>query len=218
MAAGWGCAGGAGGGVGARTTGGTNSITTGCSRRLRHHSPAKTAARRAAAPAIHGQYEPDDTSCAPGSITAVAGGALVRPELVGDGETGWKVGLGAVLEGATGCGAVAVRGSGAGARAGPELRGAGTFVIGALGVGVGLAAGTGVGVGLGRGAGVRIIGASLSTGPCARGLLVGRPLGIEKSGIDWASDIVGASKSPSAIAPVAAFALPPSFCINRSIF
>ncbi len=95
-------------------------------------------------------------------------------------------------------------------------------MVGALGLAVGLATGTGAGVGAGvgagRGLGERMIGASLSTGPCARGLLVGRELGIEKSGTDWAGAAAGASKSPSAKAPVAAFTLPPKSCIDRSIF
>jgi len=204
-----------GGGAGAGTTGGTNSSTVVCVRRLRHHSPANAAASKAAAPAAHGQIEPDVCADAAGSVRLLGGGAMLLG--CGKGATGWVVVLGVKLAVAAGCGAVVVRGSGAGARAGPVLRGLGAAVAGALGTGAGLADGTGVGTGLGRGTGVRMIGASLSTGPCARGLLVGRPLGIEKSEIDWAGASAGASKSPSAKAPAAAFALPPNFCIDRSI-
>ena len=154
----------------------------------------------------------------------VGAGAADSPEELGSG-TGVSVSLAepdgtaaGAPEEATGAGAAAVRGNGAGGRAGVVPRGGGGVVIGALGLGAGLVTGTGAGLGTGRGVGERMIGASLSTGPCARGLLVGRELGIEKSGTDWAGAAAGASKSPSAIAPVAAFTLPPKSCIDRSIF
>ena len=207
------CARGSGDGTGTGTTGGTNSNTVVCARRRRHHSPANPAASKAAAPAAHGQIEPNEDAGAAGSVKLAVGAAMLLG--CGRGVTGWVVGPGAVL--AAGWSAVVVRGSGAGARAGPVMRGDGAAVTGALGTWVGLAEGTGVGTGLGRGTAVRIIGASLSTGPCARGLLVGRPLGIEKSGIVWPGASAGVSNSPSATAPAAALALPPNFCINRSI-
>ena len=93
------------------------------------------------------------------------------------------------------------------------------MLTGALGVGVGLATGTGVGLGVGRGAGERMIGASVSTGPCARGSLVGRAPGILKSGTVCACAVnaTGANESPSAMALAAAFALPPNFRIDCSM-
>ena len=190
--------------------------------RLRRHSPANTKASKAAAPATHGQIEADEACAGAGSIALVGAGAAGSPDVLGSG-TGVSVSLtgpdGTTDEAAGfGAGAAVVRGNGASGRAGAVPRGAGAEVIGALGVAVGLAAGTGAGLGEGRGAGERMIGASLSTGPCARGLLVGREVGIEKSGTDWAGAAADASKSPSVKALVAAFTLPPKSCIDCSIF
>ena len=199
-----------------------NSSSGVCLPRLRHHSPAITKARSAAAPATHGQIEADEACAGAGSIALVGAGAAGSPEVLGSG-AGVSVSL-AGPDGApdeatgAGAGAAVVRGNGASGRAGAVPRSAGAEVMGALGVAVGLAAGTGAGLGEGRGAGERMIGASLSTGPCARGLLVGREVGIEKSGTDCAGADPDASKSPSAIAPVAAFTLPPKSCIDCSIF
>ena len=151
----------------------------------------------------------------------VGAGVTGKPELTGSGSgvTVAVAGFGAASVLATGCGPTVVRGSGAGARAGPVLRGDGAVVTGALGVAVGVATGTGTGVGPGVGRGeARMIGASLSTGPCARGSLVGRLPGIRKSGTDWAGAAAGASKSPSAAARIAAFTLPLKSCIDCSIF
>ena len=122
---------------------------------------------------------------------------------------------------ALGCGAADVigRGSGAGLRVAAmrPLGGALIVVAGALGTGVGLATGTGLGAGVGRATGPRTIGLSASTGPCERGLLVGRAPGIEKSGKVWATETRGASAAASAAAPVAALTLPPIIRISQSI-
>ncbi len=120
-----------------------------------------------------------------------------------------------------GCGAADAigRGSGSGLRVAAvrPLDGALIVVAGALGTGVGLATGTGLGAGVGRATGPRTIGLSASTGPCERGLLVGRAPGIEKSGKVWATETRGASAAASAAAPVAALTLPPIIRISQSI-
>ena len=215
---------GAGGGAGAGTTGGINSSCGVCLPRLRQISPANTNASKATAPASHGQIEADEACVGAGSITFVGAGAAGSAEVLGSG-TGvmvWFAGIGAASLLAAGCGVTLVRGNGATARAGAGPRGAGTAVVGALGLAVGLATGTGAGagagVGAGRGLGERMIGASLSTGPCARGSLVGRLPGIRKSGTDCAGADVGASQSASAMTLAAAFTLPPKSCIDCSIW
>ena len=154
-----------------------------------------------------------------GWITLSAAGAAGRLALLGSGKvvTGSiATGLGSVLS--LGCGAAEVigRGSGAGVRVAAvrPLGGALIVVAGALGTGVGLGAGTGLGAGLGRATGPRTIGLSASTGPCDRGLLVGRAPGIEKSGKVCAAANPGTSAAASAAAPVAAPMLPPNFRIT----
>jgi hypothetical protein len=117
-------------------------------------------------------------------------------------------------------GAASARGLGPVVRAGTEVPlGAPALVAGALGTGVGLVTTIGLGVGVGR-TGARMIGLSVSTGPCERGLVVGRAPGIEKSGTDWvwATSVAGTSASPSAKAPVAALTVPPNILIDLSIF
>ena len=128
---------------------------------------------------------------------------------------------------ARGAGLTAVAGRTGGAvRAGVSLAlGRGTVVFAgapgwgvALGRGVGLgdAIGAGLGLGVGRGAGPRMIGLSVSTGPCARGLAVGREPGIEKSGKDCAVATPGTSAASSAAAPLAVPTLPPNSRITPS--
>ena len=137
--------------------------------------------------------------------------------------------LGAAL--ALGEGLIVVTGrTGDEVRAGVSLAfGRGTVVlVGALGrgvelgrgVGLGAATGAGPGLGVGRGAGLRMIGLSVSTGPCARGLAVGREPGIEKSGKVCAAAIQGScsanSAANSAAAPLAVPTLPPNSRITPS--
>ena len=128
-------------------------------------------------------------------------------------------GLGTAL--ALACGAADVVRGGTAVREGASLRlgGAATVVAGARGTGVGLGAATmvGLGLGVGRGAGPRTIGLSVSTGPCARGLAVGRAPGIEKSGKVCAAGTPGSSAATSAAAPLAVLTLPPNSRITRPI-
>ena len=172
--------------------------------------------------ASHGQYAPKAlSSCVGGTKLSVAEtGGRLDPLGTGRGVTiSVAGGLGAAL--ALACGEIAgtVR-DGVAGREGATLRlgGAATGVAGARGTGVGLGteAMVGLGLGVGRGAGPRTIGLSASTGPCERGLAVGRAPGIEKSGKVCADATTGTSTATSAAAPVAAPMLPPIFRISQS--
>ena len=210
---------GCGAGAGAGTTGVMNSSGAGCCRRLRHHTPASKAASAAIPPTIHGQYDPEAPSAGAGWITLPVGGIAGKLELPGSGTvvTGSATtGAGAVL--GLDCGAAVATGRGAARVGALRLVGGGLVVaVGALGTGVGLATGTGLGAGVGRTTGARTTGLSASTGPCERGLLVGRAPGIEKSGRVCAAASAGTSAAASAAAPVAAFAPPPIIRISQSI-
>ena len=189
--------------------------------RLRHHKPANSAASSAAVPAIHGQIDALELSSGPMPAVSIVGTGPGTVLLLGSGN-GVIVGALVLGEGAAlviGAGTGAMRGAGAPLRGAAVVRGAAAGPVAALGALVGLATGTGDGVGLGRGTGARMIGASASTGPCARGLLVGRDDGIEKSGTDCvcAAKAPGTRSSASAAAPVIAFALPPKFTIKLSM-
>ena len=170
-------------------------------------------------PASHGQYDPDPLSGGTGWITLSVAAIMGGLELLGSGmgsAGSVATGPGAVLSLTGGAAADAVRGGGA-VRAGAVRLVGGALVEGALGTGVGLAIGTGLGAGVGRAAGARTIGLSASTGPCERGLVVGREPGIEKSGKVCAAASPGTSAATSAIAPVAALTLPPIIRISQSI-
>ena len=204
------------------TTGGMNSSSCIVAlRRLRHHNAANSAASSPAAPAIHGQIDAPEVVSAADPAVSMVGPGPGTALLLGSGN-GVIAGALVLGDGAAlaACAAPEVmRGAGAALRGAALVRGVGTGLTAALGAVVGLATGTGDGVGLGRGAGARMIGASASTGPCARGLLVGRPVGIEKSGTPCvcAAKAAGTSNSASAAAPVTVFALPPEFTIELSI-
>jgi len=181
-------------------------------------------ASSAAAPAIHGQYQPE----AAGAALSLACGkaklsVAVTPGCVaGDGLPVAGVG-GAWLADAVG--AVCTAGPGAGA----TVRGVGCGVVritgreapvlpggGALAGGLGGGAKVCVGLGRGEGAGPRTTGFSSSTGPAARGLLVGRLVGSVNTGASCAAAGAGTSGSNSATA-LAILALPPGTFIVISI-
>jgi hypothetical protein len=171
-------------------------------------------------PATQGQNDAPALSTGGGSIVLIDGALPGAMVLLGNGMgviPGWVVlGEGTALAPVLGGGAAVARGAWTGPRTALVWRGAGAAAVGALCVMVGLATGTGAGVGLGRGTTVRMIGASLSTGPCARGLLVGREDGIEKSGTlcVCAATTPGTSNTASAAAPLAAFVLAPEPVID----
>ena len=171
--------------------------------------------------ASHGQYDPVPLSAGAGWITLSVAAIVAGLELLGSsvgGAGSVATGPGEVL--ALACGAAGVSGRGGGAVRVGALRALGgelVVVAGALGIGVGLATGTGLGAGVGRTTGARTIGLSASTGPCERGLVVGRAPGIEKSGKVCAAANPGKSAAASAAAPVAALTLPPIIRISQSI-
>ena len=172
--------------------------------------------------ASHGQNDPDALSVGAASITLSVAVIVVGLEPLGSGKgVTESLGAGPVTALALGCGetGVTVRGAGAELRAGTvrPIGGELDVVAGPLGTGLALATGTGLGVGVGRTSGARTTGLSASTGPCERGLLVGRAPGSEKSGNVCAAAIPGTSAAASATAPVAALMLPPIIRISRSI-
>lgn len=208
-------------GVGAVTVGRSKvtSANAGALRR-RRHSSANTAANSAAAPAIHGQYQPGTVAGWVNAGVLVAGGVTAKS--VGKVGTAGTANLGPV-----GSAPLAELGCPVGTDAVPaEVRagwvdagrdavlGAGRAEL-AAGVAAGwLAAGLGAALGLGaggsRGTAVVTTGLSRSTGPCdpgGAGLTVAP--GRRQPPSDCASSMVGASPSPSTMALAAALKLPP---------